>query len=338
MTPLVDIVLLNYNGWRHTIECLESVFRLERASYRVLLVDNGSTDDSLDRIRAWANGALTADVDDRIAPEIRRHVVPPVPKPIAYSETERAEADPAADAPLVILALGRNGGFAFGNNAGMRFSRRQRRAEYLWLLNNDTVVAPDALAELVRVAESQDRIGAVGGSMLHYDAPEVVQFGSGATVQLTTGAVTRVNQGGVRRAAIDAAADDFNFVCGGCLLVRAAAVDAIGFLDERFFIYAEDSDYCLRISNGGWKMAYAANAFVWHKGGGTMSNGSPFHDYHNLRSSLLLVHKWRRRRVPIALAYWLYRAVAPKIWRRQWHRLPAVARAYSDAVRYMRSA
>lgn len=335
--PFVDILLLNYNSWRHTIECLESVMRLEHPDFRVLVCDNGSTDGSLERIRDWAAGRNDVVLSDDAPAQVRECVMPFVAKPIACAESDGVRGvDPSAR--VVLLALGRNGGFAAGNNAGMAFSRRDGRAKYIWLLNNDTVVAPDSLTELVRVAESDERIGAVGGSMLHYGDPEVVQYGSGATVVLRTGAVVHVNQGGKRRSAVDAASSDFNFVCGGCLLVRDVVVDKVGMLDERFFIYAEDSDFSLRISDAGWKMGYAARAWIWHKGGGTSSSGSSFHDYHTVRSALLFVHKWRPTAMPVAFAYWVVRAIAPKVMRGQWKRLPAVARAYRDVVRQLRSA
>ena len=244
-------------------------------------------------------------------------------KPVAFAEV-RDDRAISGEVRVVMMPLERNGGFAAGNNAGIRFSRRDGRAQYVWLLNNDTVVAANALSGLVRAAEADDTLGAVGGTMLYYADPSVVQFAPGGTVRLSTGAM--------------AATREFNFICGGCLLVRSKVFDEIGLLDERFFVYAEDSDFCLRIGDGGWKMGYAPDAIVWHKGGGTTVNGSPFHDYHNVRSSLLLVHKWRPASVPVALGYWMYRAVAPKILRGQWRRLPAVMRAYADALRYMRSA
>src|SRR5262249_7637408 len=156
--------------------------------------------------------------------------------------------------------------------------RRDGRAAFAWLLNNDTIVAPDSLAALVREAERDPQCGAVGGTMLHYYTPDVVQLASGATVSLVTGAVTRLHQGGIPRSELSSTANDYNFVCGGCLLVRREAVDAIGLFDERFFMYGEDADYCLRLTKGGWRIAYAADALVWHKGGGTAIAGSPVHD------------------------------------------------------------
>lgn len=337
MTPFVDILILNYNGWRDTIECLESVLRMDYPSYRIVLCDNGSSDDSLEHIRRWANGDLAPERRPGMARVIEGCVSPPLPKPIPLAEVGISSPADVAQSRLVLFPVGHNGGFAAGNNAGIRLSQADGRAAYLWLLNNDTVVAPDALSQLVGVAERDPRIGVVGGTMLHYGAADRVQFGAGGVVRLATGAVTRINQQDVPRSNIDPASDDFNFVCGGCLLVRVGTLDAAGLLDERFFMYAEDSDLCLRITSRGFTLAYAADAYVWHKGGASSIVGSPFNDYQNVRSSLLLVHKWRPRHVPLALAYWMYRAVAPKIWRRQWPRLAAVLRAYRDAIRDMQS-
>jgi GT2 family glycosyltransferase len=331
--PFVDIILLNYNSGQHTVECLETLMRMSYPAFRVIICDNKSTDESLPNIRRWLNGE-SAPLDLASIPEPLRALFPSEGvTPVSYVEANAGDDLDPGDARVVILQVGRNGGFAVGNNAGVAFSRRDGRARYLWMLNNDTVVAPDCLDAIVATAERDGETGAIGATLMEYHEPHIVQMASGSTVNEWTGAVQRVHQGRVPRERLDPGSMDFNFVCGCSLFVRREAIDQIGGLDERFFIYAEDADFSLRMSAAGWKLGYAADAFVWHKGSATTVRGTPFNDYHNIRSSLLFVHKRRPGAVPLAIGYWTYRAVAPKVVRRQWPRLAAVRRAFADALR-----
>jgi GT2 family glycosyltransferase len=331
MQPLVDVVILNYNTWRHTIECLESVLRSDYPRFRVIISDNLSTNDSLERIRAWLSGAEHPLDAAAVSRPMQDYIAPPVTKPISFVEGTVETPFALGDARVVILRGARNAGFAGGNNAALNLAFREG-AGYAWILNNDTVVASDCLSRLVDVMSSDEAIGAVGTTILEYSAPDVVQIASGGKVSATTGAV-HDEQFGVGLSRLDRDSRNFDYVSCCSLLLRRETAESIGLLDERFFMYAEDSDFGLRMSAARWKLAYAPDALIWHKGSATSVSGSPFNDYHQVRSCLLFVHKWRPWLMPAAFAYWLYRALAPKLWRRQWSRARAVCRAFSDVIR-----
>lgn len=332
MQPSIDIIILNYNTWRHTIECLESVLRLDYPRFRVIISDNRSPNDSLDRIRAWLSGTENLLDAASIARPMRDYVTPSVPKPIAFVEGDAGTSFGTADARVVILRGARNTGFAGGNNAALKLVLSDGHAAFAWILNNDTVVAPDCLSRLVDVMSSDARIGGVGTTILEYSAPATVQIASGGRVSQATGAV-RDDQVGVCLSALNRNSSNFDFVSCCSLLVRRETLKSIGLLDERFFMYAEDSDFGLRMSRANWKLAYAPDARIWHKGSATSVSGSPFNDYHQVRSCLLLVHKWQPWLMPSAFAFWLYRGLVPKLWRRQWSRARAVCRAFFDVIR-----
>jgi GT2 family glycosyltransferase len=334
MQPSADIIILNYNTWRHTIECLESVLRSDYSQFRVIISDNRSTDDSLERIRAWLSGSENPVDAAAIDRPMRDHVSPPVPKPVAFVEGDVGTSLDTTGARVVILRGARNAGFAGGNNAALELSLAEGRAAFAWILNNDTVVAPDCLSRLVDVMSSDERIGGVGATILEYRAPSVVQIAGGGRISPATGAV-RDDQAGVSLSALDRDSWRFDYVSCCSLLVRRETLESIGLLDEHFFIYSEDSDFGLRMSRAKWKLAYAPDALLWHKGSATSVSGSAFSDYHQLRGCLLLVYKWRPWLVPAAFVFWLYGALAPKLWRRQWPRARAVCRAFADVLREM---
>src|SRR5271170_2058279 len=145
----VYVILLNWNGWRDTIECLESVFRLDHQRITVILCDNASSDKSMEKIEDWASGRIAASCSSA---DLARLVLPPIPKPIScdYVRTSRAgTASPSPDVRLVLIQTGANLGFAGGNNVGIRYALSRDDCDYVWLLNNDTVVEPNSLSAML---------------------------------------------------------------------------------------------------------------------------------------------------------------------------------------------
>src|SRR5579862_35577 len=145
--PHVAVLLLNWNGWRDTLECLESVLKLDYPRMTVVLCDNASTDESVREVREWARGASIPDL--RTPDALRQFVEPRIPKPVSLREYSRAEAEAGGSAltedGVVLIHNGANLGFAGGNNTGLRFLSHHEEIKYVWILNNDIVVAPDSL-------------------------------------------------------------------------------------------------------------------------------------------------------------------------------------------------
>jgi GT2 family glycosyltransferase len=108
------------------------------------------------------------------------------------------------------------------------------------------------------------------------------------------------------------------------------ALRAVGEIDERYFIYMEDIEHSLRMRAAGYQLGYAAASRAWHKGGATVGHHSPRHDYYMVRNVLIMSAQYFRRTLPAIFAYTIYRAVLPKIFRRQRQRLTAVLRAFHD--------
>jgi hypothetical protein len=153
-----------------------------------------------------------------------------------------------------------NNGFAGGNNVGIR-EALSRGADYLFLLNNDTVVDPDVLGPLVALSEMDPSVGVVGPKMLYHGQPNTVWAAggridaSGNSMLLDEG--TPDTPGGEPR--------DVDFVVGCGLLVRRDVLEKIGLLDERFFLYYEESDLCARARGAGYRVVSHPGARLWHK-------------------------------------------------------------------------
>lgn len=327
--PKVYVLLLNWRGWQDTIECLESVFRQDHSCYRVVVCDNDSDNGSLEQIVAWARGERTAPAPADA--ELRPLCSPGVPKPIPYVELNRAEAEhgKGGDAPLVLIQTGANLGYAGGNNVGLRYAQSRGDAAYVWLLNNDTVIHPRALAALVETAEENPRAGMVGSRLMYYGDPGRIQAIAGGTVLSWSGLTRHL---GAEQTDVGRWSEviEPDYVTGASMLVRSAVLDDVGLLDERYFLYSEEVDWCLRAREAGWRLLYAPGSTVWHKGGQSVQYSSPLHDYHTVRGMLLLVRRFYPARLPVALLYSVYRCLAPKLIRLQGTRLRAVLRAYRD--------
>jgi len=310
--PPVYVVVVNYNGWADTIACVESVARSDYPDCRVIVVENGSTDDSLDHLTRWAVGSAAEWV-------------------ICTRAQLEAGHPRAAGARARLVEAGTNLGFAGGVNIGLRHVLRVPRPAFALLLNNDAVVAPDAVSRLVDVALATPNVGAVGASVLRSDAPETLEMLAGARINAATGMVTPMHAGRQRNDERPAALP-LHYVSGCCLLTSADAIRRVGLMDEGYFLYSEDADWGIRMRREGLTLTYSASAEVWHKGGAAVVHRSATHDYYVVRGALMLVRKLFPWLLPVALVHWAFRGVGTKLVRGQWARLRAAARGYRDFV------
>ncbi|WP_051361086.1 glycosyltransferase family 2 protein [Desulfuromonas sp. TF] len=295
------ILLLNWNGWKDTIECLESIFRNVPAETRVIVCDNESTDGSLERIQAWANGNMNVLVP--VEHHFKALSWPPIPKPIRYRIYERDEAERGGDsydeAKLVLIRTGGNLGFAGGNNVGLRYFLSREDSDYIWLLNNDTVIAPGALdALLIRMSERPDA-GICGSTLLRYDVPEQVQARGGGWYCKWIGLPWHLGQLGRAGDRVDVGRIErrMNYVVGASLFVSRSMLEKVGLMCEDYFLFFEDTDWSLRI-RGRFALAYAIESRVYHKVGRSIgtsslpSRKSYICDYYNMRNRLLFTRRY----------------------------------------------
>lgn len=262
--PLVYIVVLNWNGSEETIRCLSSLSALAYPNYRVLIVDNGSTDKSVEQLRG------------------------------AFPEHE-------------ILQTGANLGYAGGNNAGICRALSQG-ADYVWILNNDTLIEPDALTILVETAKEHPGLVAL--------SPKVVMPGS----QASAGAdliwfygctMSRYTCDTTHTSKAEPDAQEFSatiatdYLCGCALLLSRQVLSCVGLLDARYFLYFEDTDWSIRARNHGVDLLVVGSAVVHHKPH-TSTDKLPSHrtSFYSTRNRLLLASSHpEKANFPAVLAF-----------------------------------
>ena len=326
----VYVIVVNWNGWRDTIECLESVFRNDFPHYQVIVCDNGSSDGSMEHIKAWANGRQQAIVP---AGHPLRHLTdPPVPKPIAWVEHGRESAERGGNAedggvPLILIPAGNNLGFAGGNNVGLRYALAQDDFEYAWLLNNDTVIEAGALTHLVRRMEESPDAGLCGSTLPFYSKPDVLWARGGATYNrwFASARCIGLHQPVAARETRESVERRMDYVAGASILVSRTFLKDVGLMSEDYFLYFEEPDWAAR-AKGQYRLAYAPESIVYHKVGASIKT---FDDAQkkehasrdlNLENTLRFTRKFHPWAVPTV---WLTAMAARTFFfcRKQWSRL-----------------
>lgn len=272
----VVIIILNWRGWQDTLECLESLQQLDYPNFTTIVIDNASGDESLEKIAGWARGEI---------PVESRHFQPGASnKAVARLSLSRAESEQDAcleqglhllhlpsHERLIVIESDENLGFAAGNNVGIRYALRLK-ADYVWLLNNDTVVDQQALAQLVDCMETHPDLACATGQIRYYDRPLIWNCGG----NLTWSGSRKYHYHGVDVASVpQTGALPITFITGCALLARRSTFEKWGLLTERFFFGEEDYEFSMRMRRHQQKIVCCLNAVIYHKVGASVKKSTP---------------------------------------------------------------
>jgi len=253
--PLVYIIIVNWNRWQDTLDCIASCQKLVYDNAHMIVIDNGSSDDSEKILRSRL-------------PDIE------------------------------VIQSGSNLGFAGGNNIGIRLALK-RGAQYIWLLNNDTVVDSSALGALVEPAEQDSDVGIVGSKIFYFSTPRRLWFAGGfwkfGRVQIM------IRGEGEEDNALYNSIVPVDFVTGCSLLIRSETIRDIGLLEEKYFLYWEDIDWNARAVKKGWKILYTPHSTLWHKVSSSFHPMTDEQAYYYLRSKLLFYERHAPLMLPLSL-------------------------------------
>ncbi|MEJ5366488.1 MAG: glycosyltransferase family 2 protein [Desulfosoma sp.] len=250
----VSVIVLNWNGSHLTVPCLESLIRSKSLPRRIIVCDNGSTDKSTDHILNWARTRF---------PEKRISIL-----------GEGSPSPGASSAPFVLIKNNANLGFAAGNNSGIRVAV-EWGSDFVWLLNNDTLVHSDALGALLRCADQKKSAGVFGSTVVHMDDPFRLQCAGGCRYfPLST--VFKPLYGGRGLHEIAYLPEPrLDYVFGASFFARTDVFRKVGFLNEDFFLFYEEMDFCRRARRAGYDLAWCRPSIVLHKGSASLSGIGP---------------------------------------------------------------
>ena len=302
--PRLGVVIVNWNRRDFTVECLESLMRSDTA-LQVVVVDNGSSDGSIAGLCDWAAGHAPY-----IPPEgpLGALTTPPLQPPIALAVISASA--PPVPGRISVIDGGGNLGFAGGNNVGLAHLARDPGLTHFWLLNNDTVVAPDAAAAILRAFDADPAIGICGTVVRYYSRPDVVQALNGYRFSKLTGTAAAIGAslilppGATQPLAAAEIAAQTDFVLGASLAVSRNFLETVGPMCEDYFLYFEEIDWATR-NAGRFATGFAADADVWHKAGGSIGSGeghgtrSAGSDYYMTRARLVFIRNHYPWLVPL---------------------------------------
>ena len=241
--PKVSIIVLNWNGLKDTIECLESLKKITYPDYEVIVIDNGSVGND---------------------PDVLEEKYKDYVKVIRNKE---------------------NLGFCGGNNIGIKEAIK-RSAKYILLLNNDTVVEPNFLDELVKTTLKDNKIAIVGSVIADYYTKKIV---------FTNAKIDRKLKMERRLDYLNSDKEwwETGGVSGASMMLKTEHILKYSlFLDEDLFLYCDEIDLCLRVKRAGLKIAVAGNSKVYHKEGRSYGGGIQSRPvYYILRNRILLAKK-----------------------------------------------
>ncbi|ADV46665.1 glycosyltransferase family 2 protein [Nitratifractor salsuginis] len=305
MTKKVYIVLLNYNGWEDTIECLESVLKNDYDNYQIIVVDNDSPNNSMEYIINWAEGKQEIVYDENSQ---LRHLSQPFElKPLKYIYYKKEEALKGGEKekelelnnnPLILIQAGENGGFAAGNNIGIKYALAKNDFEYIWLLNNDTVIEENSLSSLVNYA-SKNNLGISGSTLLYYDNPKMVQA-YGGTINKFFGTSKHIlDQDEIEK--------KLDYVVGASFLISKKVIHKIGLLPEEYFLYYEETDYCFNARNNDFKLGVCVDSKVYHKEGNSTGASGDSNNKNDFSDVLILKNriKFHKKYLGGGISLWL---------------------------------
>jgi len=254
--PKVSIIILNWNGLKDTIECLDSLKKITYSNYEIVVVDNASGKDEADLLQKKYGG---------------------------YIRTIKTK---------------KNLGFAGGNNVGIRRVLKEGKSKYVLLLNNDTVVEPNFLDELVKVGEQNDKIGMIGGKIYYYYQRDRLWYGGGRINLLALRAPHDTKEFSDVR--------NTNFITGCLMLIKTKVFEKIGLLSEDYFLTVEDWDFSYRVGKK-FNMKITPYAAIYHKvSTATGGEKSPFNTYYCHRNKWIFLNKFVNNRINKVIAMLIY--------------------------------
>ena len=281
-SPSAYVVVLNYNSAHVTVNCVESVLKMDYPNFRVIIVDNGSMDDSVVRFKE----GLTH-------PRVQ------------------------------LLVNNKNEGYAGGNNRGIERALAAG-ADYIFVLNNDTIVEPGCLTALVEAMEGDPGVGIAGCPLLGPGTPPSVVYGWRANLYIGDCVQWFDEPQKPRFGEVDC-------ILGAAMLIRAEAFRKIGLFDSQFFLHFEDWEFCFRAKRAGYRVIIVPSTGIQHLAGQTMRWVRPMAIFYSTRNRVWLVRRYgsNKHQVLFTLYAFFYlhpRRILGRLLRRQFTLLPPILR------------
>lgn len=324
----VAVVVLNWNRAKATINCLESLLPMvEDGLGMVICCDNASNDDSVTSLESWAHQYFlenTANIKEK------------------QLEKEKKGTK------FVLIQTPKNGGYAAGNNAALRFILAQDYYEFVWILNNDTVVDSEALYHLLKYSLSHPEMPVIGSTLVDYHDRELVQCAGGCRYLPALTIMWNVFGGKSLSKVLEyPKLPQLDYIHGAAVFLSTRIISEIGFLNENFFLYYEELDYALRLKAKGYKLGWCPRSVVYHIGAVTTGGRATslnqksqakqesfLANYHENLSTLIFTQRHYPYYLPLVSIFRLSMKIMIFSIFRRWHLFKPLFMAYRDFIKF----
>lgn len=263
----IAVIILNYNGLKNTIDCINSVKQLKKTNFllEIVVIDNNSHDGPIKELK--------------------------IIKDITFIDSNK------------------NLGYSGGNNLGIKFALK-KGFQYFLILNNDTIVDENLIVNLLKNSASADiiapKIYFTPGNEFHKEKYKKSDLGkviwyAGGKIDWNNiiGCHIGVDEVDIGQFATSKSID---FATGACMFIKKEVFDKIGYFDEKYFLYLEDMDFCVRAKKAGFKIMFDPSAILWHKNAQSAGgSGSNLQDYYITRNRLLFAFKFAKLKTKFAV-------------------------------------
>lgn len=259
--PKTWVLLLNWKNKEDTVECLESILSAnDPAVTGVVVCDNGSEDGSIETFQAWFQSkqfeyAFYESKGDAFLDDSGD---------VCHSENKE----------FILIDNKANLGFAAGNNIGLNFIQKFLEYDYVFLLNNDTLVTSSTFSNVVKRFQADRSIGLCGSKVIYEHTRNRVQALSGASFNPVLGRA--VNIGSMsdvdEEHSLESVENQLDYILGAAMTISKPCLESIGGMEEKYFLYFEEIDWAVRAERNGFKLGYASDSEVFHKEGATIGS------------------------------------------------------------------
>lgn len=273
--PFVHILINNWNGSTLTIETLESLYKIEYENFAVIIVDNGSTDNSPKNIYQWAekNNIECKLIDYKKGTDYK-----------VYASNNYNHA--ISKKSILIIKSDLSIGFTGANNLSIEIALLAG-TDYVLFLNNDTILEPPFLNYMVSTAESESQ-PVVVGCKIYYANTEKIIWHSGGHISFWGDSLPEGQR--IKDIGQFSGVKQTQIVSGCVMLIPRDILLNVGGQDDRYFFNIDDTEYSMRINRNGYKLFINQDAIVWHKVSMALKNNKPLGKYYQTRNTLI----WRR--------------------------------------------
>jgi hypothetical protein len=256
--PKIGIIIINYNGEKYTNSCIRSIFKSSYQNYLIIVVDNASTDNSVQLLKEEFNNKI------------------------------------------ILIKNKDNLGFSGANNIGIKYAL-ENGCEYVVLLNNDTEIDKDLIKNMVKTSIKNNN-AIISPKIYYYDKPNKI-WSAGGGINWKKGLSYHYGFNEIDKGQFDEQ-KEIDFATGCCILIHKSVFNKIGFLAEEYFLYFEDTDFCVRAKRAGINSLYEPSAKLWHKVSSTTgSRESLITLYYGNRNRLYFNDKFNKKNKFYYLSY-----------------------------------